>query len=143
MIILDARTLAIVVGLLSLTAPGRRRAEASAVEQILIIDNRGSAGTLESGVLTVRLEARQGQWHPDADSSPGIVVRAFGEEGRALQIPGPLIRVVEGTGIVVSIQNSVEKTLFVHGLNERGVPTAGRGTFSVAPGQTREVRFSA
>ena len=139
-----ARPLALVVGLLSLTASGwGRRVEAPAIEQILINDNRGSAGTFENGVLTVHLEARQGEWHPDADSSPGIVVRAFGEVGRPLQVPGPQIRVIEGTEVRITIRNGIEKTLYLHGLNERGIPTAGRDTFSVAPGQTREVRFGA
>ena len=139
----SARPLAIVIGLLSLTASSSRRTGAPAIEQILINDNRGSAGTLRDGVLTVRLEARQGEWHPDADSSPGIIVRAFCEAGQPLQVPGPQIRVIEGTEVRMTIRNGIEKTLFVHGLNERGIPTAGRDTFSVAPGETREVRFAA
>src|SRR5688500_12065465 len=33
------------------------------VERIAINDNRTSAGMLRDGVLTVRLEARTGEWH--------------------------------------------------------------------------------
>ena len=49
--------------------------------------------------LTIRLEARSGQWHPDGDAKPSIIVNALGVEGGPLQIPAPLIRVTEGTEI--------------------------------------------
>ena len=31
-------------------------------------DNRAPAGPLRDGVLTVRLEARESEWHPDGDA---------------------------------------------------------------------------
>ena len=40
-----------------------------------------------------------GEWHPDGDADPGIVVPAFGEEGKPSLVPGPLVRVPEGTEI--------------------------------------------
>ena len=58
--------------------------------------NRVPAGKLENGILTLHLELRQGDWHPEADSGPSMKVYAFGEEGQMLQVPGPLIRVSEG-----------------------------------------------
>jgi hypothetical protein len=64
-------------------------------DTIAINDNRTPAGSLEGTTLTVHLEAREGTWYPDGDADPGINVRAFGMEGGPLQIPGPLIRVVE------------------------------------------------
>jgi len=66
-------------------------------EQIVVNDNRMPSGTLAAGVLTIHLDAREGEWHPDADSAPGLVVRAFAEQGKPLRVPGPLIRVPEGT----------------------------------------------
>ena len=67
-------------------------------ERITIADNRVAAGTVADGTLTIRLEARTGEWYPDRDTDPGVVVKAFAVEGGPLQIPGPLIRVPEGTG---------------------------------------------
>ena len=110
--------------------------------RITINDNRSPAGSLQGGVLTIRLEARMGEWHPDRDSDPGISVAAFAEEGKAPQIPGPLIRVPVGTEVHAFVRNSLpDSTLTVHGLSERG--TAGSDTLQVRPGGVREVRFRA
>jgi FtsP/CotA-like multicopper oxidase with cupredoxin domain len=113
----------------------------SSVEPIDINDNRVAAGALEGGVLTIRLEARTGEWRPDGDADRGIIVRAFGEEGKPLQIPGPLIRVPKGTQIRAFVRNSLDSTLIAHGLSARG--TAAADTVQVAPGTVREVRFTA
>jgi len=111
-------------------------------DRIATNDNRTPAGTLQDGVLTIRLEARAGQWHPDGDNDPGIELPAFGEEGKPLQIPGPLIRVPKGTEIHAFIRNSLpDSTLFVRGLYTRGA--AGGDTIQVKPGEVREVRFPA
>jgi hypothetical protein len=45
---------------------------------------------------------RQGDWYPEADTGPSMKVYAFGEEGEALQVPGPLLRDTEGLGKVVT-----------------------------------------
>jgi FtsP/CotA-like multicopper oxidase with cupredoxin domain len=111
------------------------------LEQIAVNDNRVSAGALQNGVLTIRLDARVGEWHPDGDADAGITVRAFGEEGKPLQIPGPLIRVPKGTEIHAFVRNSLDSTLYVHGLYMRGAP--GGDTVQIAAGSVREVRFNA
>ena len=114
----------------------------AAPDQIAINDNRIAAGRLENGVLTIHLEAREGERHPDRDSEPGIRVHAFGEQGKALQIPGPLIRVKEGTEIHAFIHNAFGiDTLSLHGLYQRGAQ--GQDTVRVKPNETREVRFLA
>ncbi len=111
-------------------------------ERIGINDNRVPGGVLHDGVLTIRLEARTAEWHPDGDADPGIAVRAFAEEGKVPQIPGPLIRVPRGTEIRAFVRNSLpDSTLVVRGLYERG---SGRyDTVQVNPGEVREVRFKA
>ena len=115
----------------------------SAIEPSAVHDNRVAAGVLDAGVLTIHLEAREGQWHPDRDDEPGLVVRAFGEKGKRLQVPGPLIRVAEGTAIHAFVSNTLARgTLVVHGLSRRGVRSDSE-TISVAAGTTREVRFLA
>ena len=112
-----------------------------AVERIAVNDNRAAAGTLRNGVLTLRLEAREGEWRPDGKSGTPIVVRAFGEQGKPLSIPGPLIRVPEGTQIHAFVTNALARPLGVLGLSPRG--GGGADTMQIAPGATREVRFVA
>ena len=105
-------------------------------------DNRRAAGMLEHGVLAIRLEARNGVWHPEAEAGVGVEVQAFGEEGKPLQNPGPLIRVPEGTEIRLSVRNAIPgATLVVHGLGTR--PAAADDSVVLAPGAVRELRFSA
>jgi FtsP/CotA-like multicopper oxidase with cupredoxin domain len=114
-------------------------------ERISINDNRKAAGTLNGNVLTVRLEARIGQWHPDKESDPGITVKAFAIEGGRLEIPGPMIRVVEGTEVRAIVRNRLDADpLAVHGLYSRPGKAGAPGTVeSIAPGDTREFRFVA
>ena len=121
----------------SVHAPG-----SPAIERIVINDNRAAAGVLRNGVLTIQLEAREGEWHPDGESAPGIVVRAFAEKGKPLSIPGPLIRVPEGTEINASVTNTLPHSLVVPGLATRGI-VSSTDTITVAPGATREVHFTA
>jgi FtsP/CotA-like multicopper oxidase with cupredoxin domain len=131
--------LASVVAVVGAPGSGSRT---SAVEQIAINGNRVAAGRLDGNVLTVRLEAREGEWHPDGDKARGITVRAFGESGKPLSIPGPLLRVIEGTEIHAFVKNAIgDKPLIVHGLSTRG----GTDTTSlqIPPGETRDVRFIA
>jgi FtsP/CotA-like multicopper oxidase with cupredoxin domain len=105
-------------------------------------DNRRAAGTLERSVLAIRLEARSGVWHPEAEDGIGVEVQAFGEEGKPLQNPGPLIRVPEGTEIRLSVRNAIPgATLVVHGLGTR--PAAADDSVVLAPGAVRELRFRA
>jgi FtsP/CotA-like multicopper oxidase with cupredoxin domain len=110
-----------------------------------INDNHTPAGTLRAGVLTVHLAAVDGEWHPDADSAPGIRVRAFAERGMRASVPGPLLRVREGTEIHATVTNALPVgTLVVHGLSPRGTAIAPAiDTVQIAPGATRELRFVA
>src|SRR3954471_21455995 len=71
----------------------------AAIPRVVINDNRHAAGILKAGVLTLRLEARLGDWHPDGEGAVGATVPAFAEEGQPTRIPGPLIRVPAGTEI--------------------------------------------
>ncbi|HEX7018665.1 MAG TPA: multicopper oxidase domain-containing protein [Gemmatimonadaceae bacterium] len=113
------------------------------VEHIAINDNRTPAGLLRHGVLTAHLEVREGEWHPDADAGLGGVVRAFAVEDGPLQNPGPLLRVPAGTEMRVWIRNSIGERLVLHGLTTHGAQGAGSDTASVAPGEAREIRFTA
>ena len=113
-------------------------------ERIVITDNRTAAGTPAGQTLTVHLEARTGEWHPDGDSDPGVVVKAFAVEGGPVQIPGPLIRVTEGTTIRASVRNRLEgDPLVIHGLYSRPGQTAASDVIVIPAGETREVTFTA
>ena len=104
-------------------------------------DNRQPAGQLEGSTLTVRLEARNGVWYPEAQDGYGVPVAAFGEEGKPLQNPGPLIRVRSGTEVRALVRNSLDKPLTLFGFAEmRGLAA---DTFVVDPGAVRELRFHA
>jgi len=130
------------VGLTRDASTSRPVLRSTLVERVAINDNRAGAGTLRDGVLTIRLEARVGDWRPDGDADPGIVLAAFAEEGKPPQIPAPLIRVSKGTAIHAFVRNSLpDSTLFVHGLYTRG--SRGPDTVQVKPGEVREIRFDA
>jgi manganese oxidase len=114
------------------------------IEQIITHDNRTPTGTLRGGVLTIRLEVREGEWRPERDSDPAIVVRAFAEAGKQLSVPGPLIRVPEGTEIRAAIRNTFTRgTLVIRGLSTRGTSAAANDTIQIPAGSTRDVRFIA
>ena len=103
--------------------------------------NLEAAGRLRNGVLTIRLEARAGRWYPEEDNGPSEVVHVFAEEGRDPTIPGPLLRVPEGTTIHAYLRNRLDSTLVLHGLHAR--PGAEGDSIVIGPGAVREVRFVA
>ncbi len=115
------------------------------VPRVLANDNRTPAGTLRDGILTLRLEARLADWHPQADDGPGAAIPAFAEVGRAPRIPGPLIRVPALTTVEVTLRNALpHDTLVVHGLHDRTgapVPAAALAGVRLAPGEARTLRF--
>jgi FtsP/CotA-like multicopper oxidase with cupredoxin domain len=104
-------------------------------------NNRTPAGVLKDGQLTLRLEVSKARWYPDRETDPSIALHAFGEEGKPPQIPGPLVRVPEGTQIVATVRNLLSRNVLIHGLHER--PGSVGNTVEVAAGATREVRFKA
>jgi FtsP/CotA-like multicopper oxidase with cupredoxin domain len=117
-------------------------------------DNRVAAGTVSSGVVTVRLVAREAAWHPDGPRGCGLRVNAFAEEGKAARIPGPLIRVKVGTEVRVIIRNALDDGVRIRGLLERrpewlalpsGQAQVAMDTTAVeiGKGATREIRFRA
>ena len=89
------------------------------IEEIFTNDNKRSAGVLKDGILTIDLEAREGMWFPETHEGKGIRVYAFAEKGKPLQLPGPVIRVPEGTIIKATIQNKLDTTMTLHGFCSR------------------------
>ncbi|MEO7986894.1 MAG: multicopper oxidase domain-containing protein [Gemmatimonadales bacterium] len=113
----------------------------ASAERIVANDNRIPAGRLHNGVFTLRLELRTGMFRPHGNDGPGVEVLAFGEEGRPLTIPGPLVRMAEGTIVAATIRNRLaDSTLVLHGFTTR--PGPADDTIQVRPGATRSVRFA-
>ncbi len=119
-------------------------AQTAKPEQIAINDNRTAAGTLDGGTLTLRLEVRPGQWRPDGPADHAVDVLAFAVEGAPLQIPGPLIRVTEGTEVRAFVHNALDKEpLILHGMSARRSPPGEADAITIAPKEVREIRFLA
>lgn len=118
-------------------------AAASAAENlpgVSMNDNRTPAGKMDSGVLTLHLELKQGMWHPEAQDGPAMKVPTFAEQGHELQVPGPLIRVAQGTQVRVSVHNLLSQTAFVYGLHQR--PGKADEAMELAAGETKETTFT-
>ncbi|MCC8940784.1 multicopper oxidase domain-containing protein [Bradyrhizobium sp. Arg68] len=113
-------------------------AAATTASTIFPNDNARPSGRLDGSVLTVRLFAGIGSAQPAGPRSVPIEVAAFGEEGGNLSAPGPLVRVREGTTIVITLRNTLGSALTVHGLCARPGPC---DPVSVASGASQEIRF--
>jgi FtsP/CotA-like multicopper oxidase with cupredoxin domain len=100
------------------------------------------AGVLRDGLLTVTLEAKESRFWIDGPSRPPTIVEAFSEPGKQPQMPGPLVRVPQGTEIRFSVRNSLSSPLTfyvpvsVHGDTD---PTAALDSVLVAPGAVGEL----
>jgi FtsP/CotA-like multicopper oxidase with cupredoxin domain len=103
-------------------------------------NNTAAAGVLRNGVLDLNLEILNGDWYPQAEDGPHVAVYAFAEKGKAPSIPGPLIRVPEGTQIKLRIHNALTVQVKLHGFNQR--PTKDEAV-TVAAGEERELDFAA
>jgi FtsP/CotA-like multicopper oxidase with cupredoxin domain len=124
-----------------INAPSAYAARPENPEIITSNQMRTAAGTLANGVLTVRIDARNGVWYPDGPGKFERQVAAFAEEGKGLQNPGPLVRVTAGTEVRMTFRNSLDKPLWLFGLGQtRGIQA---DSFVVAPGATREISFKA
>jgi FtsP/CotA-like multicopper oxidase with cupredoxin domain len=109
-------------------------------EQIAPNDNEHRAGHLAKGVLTVALEARHGDWHPEESDGYAYPVAAFAVAGGPLQTPGPLLRAPVGTEIRVTMHNALDVPMWVYGLGEH---LGFADSVQLAPGETRGFRFRA
>jgi len=103
--------------------------------------NGTPGGELEHGILTLHLELRPADWYPEADTGPCMKVYAFGEEGKPPQVPGPMIRVPQGTEIHVTLHNLLPDAAVVHGMHQH--PGEASDVVQVPAGEVRDLRFSA
>ena len=130
---------AAVVALLLATRAGY---EPGALPMVEANDNRTPAGTLKDGTLKVNLVVQMARWYPEAADGPFAEVAAFSEEGKAPQVPAPLIRVPEGTTIEATLTNALsDSTLWIRGLVTR--PSAKPDSVPIRPGETKAFSFVA
>ena len=94
--------------------------DASGHELVAPNDNRRVAGSLRDGVFELHLDARQVLWRPGMDADGTVTVAAFAEAGGAAQIPGPFIRVPQGTEVRITVRNSIPESMPI------GVPPPNR-----------------
>jgi FtsP/CotA-like multicopper oxidase with cupredoxin domain len=117
-------------------------AAADSLEEIAVNDNRQIAGEMHDGVFFIKLETRTGAWYPETHDGKGLRVYAFAEAGKPLRLPGPLIRVPEGTMINAEIHNTIPGfPLVLHGFYSR--PGKAGDSVSIPYGETYKVRFKA
>ena len=97
---------------------------------------------LADGTLTLRLRAPAARWRPEGPGGPGRGrSRRSAKTARPAEVPAPLIRVPEGTAIVVSIRNELAAPL-ARARAVRARRRAPARPSAVPPAATREVRFA-
>ncbi len=114
----------------------------SGLPRVVANENRTPAGVLTDGVLEIDLELVWSDWRLETADGPGIRVMAIAERGKILTIPGPLIRVEEGTRVKARVRNSVpDSTVTVFGFHER--PNEHDQGIALLPGESHEFYFEA
>ena len=132
-------TLAILAGWFS---PVRRahRAYVAALPEVSVNTHERAAGIRRGAVQQLSLELRRATWHPNGPTGIAIEVPVFGENGRAPQLPGPMLRVAAGTPMQIAIVNRLNERAIVYGLHEHDGRT---DSLVLAPGDSQSVRFIA
>jgi len=115
---------------------------AASGEEIFTNNNRRAAGEMRNGDFYLKLETRAGNWYPETHDGDALNVYAFAEAGKSLQVPGPLIRVPEGTFINAEVHNTIPGSpLILHGFYSH--PGNAKDSVTIPCGDTYKVRFKA
>ena len=137
----DVRLLAAVaIGGIALGAGCWRQSGQQPITVVEANDNRHAAGNMRGETLFVHLEVRAGRWFPEDPKGQYLDLPVLGEVGKAVSVPGPLIRVVEGTIISATLTNSLADSA----VTWVGMQTKpGLDSLRIKPGETKSVRFVA
>lgn len=103
-------------------------------------DNRHPAGHFVGDTLVVDLEIALATWHPEGPDVQGFTMPVFAERGQAPTIPGPLLRVREGTPVRVTLTNALPQAVRLRGLQDRSRPV---DTLTLGPASTVTTAFVA
>lgn len=103
-------------------------------------DNLVPGGNQSGNSLILNLVVEEGMWYPGGTEKPGAPMWAFGEASRELQVPGPLVRVKQGTLVDVTITNHLAgEDIHVYGLQDR--PSVEQESLYLREGETRRHSF--
>lgn len=125
------------VGVLSSASCARENARR---EPALVVanDNRLAAGVVKDSVRTVKLEAQVARWLPDDGADSTLTVQAFAERDGKPRVPGPLVRVMQGDSVQVTVVNLVpDSALLLRGFG------GANDSVVVPSGSTRSFAFRA
>ncbi len=133
--------LGVVLNAQLVAAPSRvplPRPDAHAV-RASVHQNTVPAGRLSNGTLRVELDVVTSAWRPEGRDDPEVPILAFAERGKGPVVPGPIVRVRQGTAVLLTLRNRSDSALVLGGLR----PGAGivDDTVHLAAGATRELRF--
>jgi FtsP/CotA-like multicopper oxidase with cupredoxin domain len=118
-----------------------RGRESPSLPRVVANDNRTPAGQFKKGLLELKLVLREATWFPEGEEGSHRDVYVFGEEGRAPQSSGPLIRVPRGAQIHLDVRNSLPIAAKIYGLHRH--PGDSKDSVNLAPGETRQLEFLA
>jgi FtsP/CotA-like multicopper oxidase with cupredoxin domain len=115
---------------------------AASVVRAAAHSNHTAAGKRVDRSLTIALDIVESAWKPEGDNDPEVPILAFAEHDNAPLVPGPMIRVSQGTEIRLTLRNRVDTAITIGGLRP-GVPLAAnaRDTLTIPAGATRELRY--
>ena len=112
----------------------------AAAARAVVHQNRVSAGRMVGNTLRLDLDIVESAWAPEGKEAPELPILAFAERGKAPLVPGPLVRVPQGTVVILTLRNRSDSALVVGDL--RPAVSGTVDTLQVAAGAMRELRFS-
>ncbi len=113
---------------------------AVSAERARVHQNRVASGRLANGTLRLELDVIESAWKPEGDEDPEVPILAFAERGSAPSVPGPMVRVRQGTAVWITLRNRSDSALVVGGLRPGG--GTATDTVHLAAGATRDLRFT-
>ncbi len=115
---------------------------APGVARTVVHHNARAAGRLVANTLHLDLDVVESAWKPEGDDDPEVPILAFAERGTAPSVPGPLIRVRQGTEVVLRLRNRSDSAVVIGGLRAAGSSSSTDDTVQLAIGASRELRFT-
>lgn len=112
---------------------------AATAQRVAVHQNSTAAGTRAGRRLELALDVVEGAWRPEGSDDPEVPVLAFAEAGKTPLIPGPMIRVPQGTEVALTLRNRSDSALIIRGLRP-GVGADG-DSVHLAAQATRVLRF--
>lgn len=128
-------------GIIVLAALGTSAVRSTELPLVEANDNRTPSGNLSNDTLRISMGVTMARWYPEDANGPHADVAVIAEDGKAPSIPGPLLRVPEGTVISATVSNRLaDSTIWVHGLNTRPMKN---DSVAIAPGGSHTFTFLA